>query len=229
GFGGKWLIYTSLIEKGWYLQAGLALFVSAMAFLYCFRLIHTIFLGQPKERYSEIKEAPGWIIAPQYILIAAIMAFSAFPKLLIKPLSAAVVPFFSSAMAWEGSKLTNSLGYWNGNLVMMIVVAVFVLLLLLLLLIMRKPQKVKQFNIVYAAERPERPEVTHYAHNFYAPYNKALGFLIRPAVTRFWEGVSEGFRATGGALRMIYNGNAQTYLLHIVLFVVALYFVLGGF
>ena len=229
GFGGKWLIYTSLIEKGWYLQAGLALFVSAMAFLYCFRLIHTIFLGQPKERYSEIKEAPGWIIAPQYILIAAIMAFSAFPKLLIKPLSAAVVPFFSSAMAWEGSKLTNRLGYWNGNLVMMIVGAVFVLLLLLLLLIMRKPQKVKQFNIVYAAERPERPEVTHYAHNFYAPYNKALGFLIRPAVTRFWEGVSEGFRATGGALRMIYNGNAQTYLLHIVLFVVALYFVSGGF
>ena len=48
------------------------------------------------------------------------------------------------------------------------------------MIVMRRPQKVRQFNMVYAAERPERPETTHYAHNFFAPYRKALGFLAAP-------------------------------------------------
>jgi formate hydrogenlyase subunit 3/multisubunit Na+/H+ antiporter MnhD subunit len=45
GFGSKWMMYTALIEKGWFYIAGLAFFASTVAFLYCFRLIHTIFLG----------------------------------------------------------------------------------------------------------------------------------------------------------------------------------------
>ncbi|MBF9014348.1 MULTISPECIES: proton-conducting transporter membrane subunit [unclassified Oceanispirochaeta] len=64
GFGGKWLLYTSLIEAGKYLEAGMAFFASTLAFLYLFRLIHTIFLGQIKAHHREIKEAPPWLIIP---------------------------------------------------------------------------------------------------------------------------------------------------------------------
>jgi len=48
GFGAKWLMYSALLEKGWYLQAAAAMFASGVAFLYLFRLIHSIFLGQEK-------------------------------------------------------------------------------------------------------------------------------------------------------------------------------------
>jgi hypothetical protein len=88
---------------------------------------------------------------------------------------------------------------------------------------MRKPQSVKQFNIVYAAERPDSPEITHYAHNFFAHYRKALGFAIEPLATRFWNGVAEWTHSLAAMVRTIYTGNGQTYALHIVLFLLVLY------
>jgi formate hydrogenlyase subunit 3/multisubunit Na+/H+ antiporter MnhD subunit len=227
GFGGKWLLYTSLIEKGWYLQAGLAFFASAIAFLYLFRLIHTIFLGQLKTRFQNVTEASAWYLIPQYIFIFAIMAISMYPNLIIKPLAAAVEGYFGTTIQWQGYTVISSLGYWNGNAVMMVTMGVFIVPLIWLLLRYRSVQKVQQFNIVYAAERPETPETTHYAHNFFAPYKKALGFWAQPLITNFWQKVNEWFHSTAAALRHIYTGNGQTYALHIIFFAVISYILLG--
>ena len=102
---------------------------------------------------------------------------------------------------------------------MIVTMVVFVFLFLFLLLINRKAKKVGPFNIVFAAERPDRPETTHYAHNFFAPYNRALGFLTKPAVTGFYKAIGEWTSSIANALRYLYTGNGQTYALHIVLFV----------
>ena len=42
GFGGKWLLFNALMDEGWYYLAALAFFSSAVAFLYLFRLIHSL-------------------------------------------------------------------------------------------------------------------------------------------------------------------------------------------
>jgi len=228
GFGGKWLLYTSLIEKGWYLQAGLAFFASTVAFLYCYRLIHTMFLGQGKSKHKDVKEASLWYIVPQYIFIITIMGISMYPNLIIKPITAAVSSYFPVTINWEGYKVISSLGYWNGNIVMMITMIIFFIPLVWLLLRIRSVTKVKQFNIVYAAERPDRPETTHYAHNFFAHYQKAMGFLVRPVITKFWNSVSEWTHSLAGLFRHIYTGNGQTYALHIIIFIVVTYFLLGA-
>jgi formate hydrogenlyase subunit 3/multisubunit Na+/H+ antiporter MnhD subunit len=223
GFGGKWLLYTALLEKGWHLQLGVAFFASGIAFLYLFRLIHTIFLGQPKPKLKHVTEAPILMLVPQYIFILVIMAISMFPNLIIKPLSLAVVPFHPSTLEWAGFTVKSSLGYWNGLAVMNTTMIIFAIPLIWLLLVMRKPQSVKQFNIVYAAERPDRPETTHYAHNFFAHYRKALGFTVEPLATQFWNGVAEWTHSLAAAFRTIYTGNGQTYALHIVLFLLVWY------
>ncbi|MCG6859996.1 MAG: hypothetical protein LJE70_01720, partial [Chromatiaceae bacterium] len=98
GFGGKWLLYNGLIEKHWYLQAGLAFFSSALACLYMFRLLHSIFLGQPKLKHKDVKEAPWWLVAPQLVLVAAILLFSLFPQYLVQPISNAVAPYYASSL-----------------------------------------------------------------------------------------------------------------------------------
>jgi formate hydrogenlyase subunit 3/multisubunit Na+/H+ antiporter MnhD subunit len=223
GFGGKWLLYTALLEKGWYLQLGAAFFASGVAFLYLFRLIHTIFLGQPKPKLRHVTESPILMLVPQYIFILVIMAISMFPNIIIKPLSLAVAPFHPSTIEWAGFTVKSSLGYWNGLAVMNTTMIIFAIPLIWLLLVMRKPQAVKPFNIVYAAERPDRPETTHYAHNFFAHYRKALGFAVEPLATRFWNGVAEWSHSLAAAFRTIYTGNGQTYALHIVLFLLVLY------
>ncbi|MFP4617993.1 MAG: proton-conducting transporter membrane subunit [Spirochaetaceae bacterium] len=226
GFGAKWLLYNSLIEEGFVLLAAAAFFASTIAFLYLYRFIHVVFLGQLKAEHRGIREAPFSLALPQIIFLMAIMAVSTFPKLLVEPASKAASMLFSGTLAWEGATLTGGFGYWNSTAIMIVTMVVFVLILLWLLLVQRKPQGVKQFNIVFAAERPHSPETTHYGHNFFAPYARALGFLVKPFASRIWEGVAEIVFSIGGALRRIYNGNGQTYALHIMLFIAVLYFLM---
>lgn len=224
GFAGKWLLYEALIERGWYLQTGLAFFASTIAFLYCYRLIHSIFLGMPKPNQLKIKEAPVWMLVPQYVLIVGIFLFSARPKLLLKPISAIINPVFPTTLHWQGFTVYSSIGYWNGTLMMVMVGVIFVLVLLYLILSGPRPQKVKPFNIVYAAERPEIPETTHYAYHFFTPYRRAMAPVLTPLVKRFWSGVSEWTNATAQVFRQLYTGNGQTYALFILIFGLILYF-----
>ena len=228
GFGGKWLLYSSLMGKGWYLEAAVAFFASAVAFLYLFRLIHTIFLGQPKPSQAGVKEAPMALLIPQGILMVVLFAFSAFPRLMLDPIIAVTGRFFPPLLGFSGSSLESTLGYWDGTLTMVVTIAVFMLCLGWMLLNLHNTQPVKQFNIVFAAERPYRPETTHFAWNFYAPYEKALGFLTKKRAERFWAAFGTGVDALGGAARRFYTGNGQTYALHVVLYVATLYLIMGA-
>ncbi|PKL23280.1 MAG: NADH-quinone oxidoreductase subunit F [Spirochaetae bacterium HGW-Spirochaetae-3] len=228
GFGGKWLLYSSLLQKGWYLEAAVAFFASAVAFLYLFRLIHTIFLGQPKPSQSTVREAPLALTIPQGFLMAVLLAASAFPRLMLDPVMGVVGDVFDPILRFEGSTLVSPLGYWDGTLSMIVTIVVFALCFFWMLANLHNPQPVKQFNIVYAAERPFKPWTTHYAWSFYAPYEKALGFLTRRRGERFWEAFGTGVDSVGGAIRRVYTGNGQTYALHVVLYVVALYLLTGA-
>jgi NADH:ubiquinone oxidoreductase subunit 5 (subunit L)/multisubunit Na+/H+ antiporter MnhA subunit len=227
GFGGKWLLYTSMIERGWYLQEGVAFFASAVAFLYLFRLIHTIFLGQLKTNLRQVKEASPWFLVPQYLLIAGIMGISVFPNILLKPLMQVVEGYLPGYANWQGYSVISTLGNWNGTAVMMVTMGVFIVPLLWLLLRAKEVQKVQQFNMVFAAERPETPETTHFAYNFFSHYQKALGFLVQPTIYRFWRWIYQSVHAVASALRHFYTGDGQTYALHILLFTVILFAILG--
>ena len=227
GFGGKWLLYSTLLQKGWYFEAAVAFFSSAIAFLYLFRLIHTIFLGQPKPAQSSVKEAPLALLIPQVVLMVVLFAVSAFPRLLLDPVMAITGKLFEPVFGFAGTTMKSPLGYWDGTLSMVVTIAVFIFCFLWMIANLHNPQSVKQFNIVFAAERPYKPETTHFAWNFYAPYERALGFLTKGRAERFWAVVSTGVDGVGGALRRVYTGNGQTYALHVVLYVVVLYFWMG--
>ena len=230
GFGGKWLLFNAMMDKGWYWLAALAFFSSAVAFLYMYRILHTVFLGQRKLAHAKLREAPAILLVPQFVLIGIIMLFSVYPKLLLDPLSAAVSPWLGGELAWDGLALQTHLGYWNAPMIMGIIAAVWMtpLVILLLASLTMKIQKVEQFNIVYAAERPHRPEDTHFAYNFFAHYDRALGFLVRPRATAFWNAAVEWSHSLAATMRIFYNGNGQTYALFILMFLVALYLVNGG-
>jgi formate hydrogenlyase subunit 3/multisubunit Na+/H+ antiporter MnhD subunit len=226
GFAGKWLFYNAVITKGWYWQGTIVFFAGTVAFLYCFKLIYSIFLGQPKDNHRNVKEVPVWYLIPQYILIIAIMIFSAKPEWILGPIGESLMASFpSQALVWDGGTAISTLGYWNGSTIMMVIGVMFVILLSWLLLMSRKAKKVKQFNIVYAGERPSRPELTHLSHNIYAGYNKAMGFLVAPGITNFWNSVSSGFESLGNFIRRLYSGNAQSYAMHLVLFVVIVFLI----
>lgn len=231
GFAGKWLFFNAIMEKGWYLQGALISFAGVIAFLYCFRLIHSVFLGQLKDEHRNVKEAPFWLLLPQYIILGVLIIFSAFPNSLLKPIGEFITPYLpNGALVWDGQMAYSLYGYWNGKLIMYAVVGIFVAVLLWIIFWNRKIKKVKQFDIVYAAERPFLPETTHYAYNFFAHYKKAVGILAQPMISNFWEGVSEIGHSVSDKIRRIYNGSGQAYLIHIIGFIVIIFlFTFGGF
>jgi len=230
GYGGKWMFFNALMDKGWYWIAAFAFFSSAVAFLYMFRLLQTVFLGQRKLEHNKLREAPVILLIPQAILIIIIFVISAYPKILIDSISTAIDPWISNTLVWQGTAMQAHYGYWDAPLIMAIIAGVWIAPLILLLLFAKtmKIQKVEQFNIVYAAERPRRPEETHFAYNFYAHYDRAIGFVVRPRATAFWNSVIEWTHSFAASLRVFYNGNGQTYALFIIMYFVAMFLVNGG-
>jgi len=230
GYGGKWMLFNALMDKGWYWITALAFFSSAVAFLYMYRFLHTVFLGQRKLEHAKLGEAPAILLLPQGVMVACIMVISAYPKLLLDPLSVAIDPFIANNLVWDGLAMQTHYGYWNAPMIMAVVGGVWMVPLILLLLVSMtlKIQKVEQFNIVYAAERPRRPEETHFAYNFFAHYDRAIGFVVRPRATAFWNAVIEWSHSLAAVLRIFYNGNGQTYALFVIMYFVAMFMVNGG-
>lgn len=230
GFAGKWLSYNATVLSGWYLQGVIISFAGLVAFLYCFRLIYAIFLGQLKDHHRQVKEAPFWMMVPQIILMGIILFLSTVPNVALKPVGAFLTRYFPEhALVWDGPLARSLYGYWNGYMIMLVTGVVFAVVFFWLFFINRKAVKIKQFNIVYAAERPSRPELTHFAYNFFAPYRKALGFLVAPVGMDFWNRLSEGTHATAGFIARLFSGNGQSYVIHQILFAVLVFFlVLGG-
>ena len=229
GYAGKWLFYNAVISQGWYFQGALVFFAGTIAFLYCFKLIYTIFLGQPKDNLRKVKEVPIWYIIPQFILIVGIMVFSARPDIILKPVGemlAGASYFPTDPLNWENVTASTNLGYWSGFKIMLVIGVMFVVLLSWLWIMSRKAKKIKQFDIVFAGETPFKPETTHFSHNMFAPMYKAIGFLALPMITQFWNLVNSTVHSFADSVRKIYSGNGQSYLVHILAYVVIVYLIL---
>jgi ABC-type multidrug transport system fused ATPase/permease subunit len=163
------------------------------------------------------------------IYVGFLMLFALAPGMALRHVDAYISNFFpQGALNWEGLTITSSYGYWSPVSIMLVVGIIFATLFAWLLFVNRRAQKVKQFNIAFAAERPYRPETTHFAWNFFAPYRKALGFLTQPLATRFWETITDLLHTTSDLLRRLYCGNGQTYVIHLLGFVVIVFLLSKG-
>ncbi len=225
GFGGKWLLYNAILAKGWYLQGAMVLFSGIIAFLYLFKLIYSVFLGQMKDNLRHVKDISIWFAIPVYILIIGIMIISAKPEWVLQPLGDMISQWYpNAALAWNGGLATGPYGYWNGNGIMITVGIMFVSLATWLWMMSRKAVQVKQFNIVYSAEAPQRPETTHISYNIYAGYNKALGWIVAPKITAFWDTMTEWIHSLAQYVRQLYSGNGQLYAIYVLAYIVVVYF-----
>ena len=240
GFAGKWMIYEALVDRGWLFLAGVVMFATMIAFLYLYRLIQTIFLGQLKDEHKTVTEAPPVLVIPQVVLIVALLVFAVWPQIVLEPLTGLINaqallpadarPVFAGdgALSFGADGVMGTpLGYFNPLTTMLIVIGFFVVVALFLMLHVRKAKWVKPGDIVYSAEMTPRPEETHYAYDMYKPYRRAWAPLLMPRVTNFWRGAAESLTAVTDGVRKFYTGGAQTYLLY-GLFLAVLLALLAG-
>jgi formate hydrogenlyase subunit 3/multisubunit Na+/H+ antiporter MnhD subunit len=218
GFGGKWLLLSAMMEKGWYGPALMTLLATFVGFVYMARFIRAIFLGPRKAAHDALTEAPLALLLPQILLIASIFVMSFFPKLLITPVSNAIDPQFASTLVWQGMSLEMIYGTWNPVPVMAFAVIVSALLCGLFWLVQRSGWWAAIANV----------EIGGMRSSLYNGLKTVFTILTPPWASAFWGGLAAATTASAERIRMLYTGNGQTYCLYILYYFLGLYVAAGG-
>jgi formate hydrogenlyase subunit 3/multisubunit Na+/H+ antiporter MnhD subunit len=221
GFGGKWLLLSAMMEKGWYGPVVLTLLATFLGFLYMARFIQAIFLGPRKLVHEGVPEAPIALLVAQYLLIAGILVMSFLPKLLIDPISRAIDPTFASTLVWQGMSLELIYGTWNPVPVMAAAVAAAAILFAALWLLQR----------ACASRRSgvhSKSENGAWFGGFREFYMLVVAALTPPWASAFWGAIPAAITSLAERTRLLYTGNGQTYNLYILYYFLALYAAGGG-
>ncbi len=212
GFGGKWLLLSAMVEKGWYAPAMMALLATFVGFLYMARFIQAIFLGTAKRPLAVTSEAPIAILIPQYLLVAGILVMSFFPKLLIDPVSQAIDPQFAATLRWEGMSLELIYATWNPVPVMAVAVAIAAVL----------------FGILWLLRRSSLVDPRATSAGIYVFAQHICTALTPALATRFWGEMSAMTAFAAERSRRLYTGNGRSYNLYILYYLIVLYAFGGG-
>jgi formate hydrogenlyase subunit 3/multisubunit Na+/H+ antiporter MnhD subunit len=215
GFGGKWLLLSAMVEKGWYGSALMTLLATFVGFVYMARFIHAIFLGPRKAALDGLTDAPITLLIPQVLLIAGIFLMSFFPKLLIAPISEAIDPQFASTLVWQGMSLEMIYGYWNPVPVMAFAVIVSSILFVLFWLLHRSGWRAIA-NVESGGAR------------LYETFRAVFTTLTPPWAGAVWGGLAAATTISAERIRKLYTGNGQTYNLYILYYFLVLYIAGGG-
>ncbi len=225
GFVGKWLIYEALItESNSYILVIVVFFSSTAAFLYSYRFLFGLFLGQEEKETENVKEAPASMLIPMVILALISIATGAMPGLVFNPAAKAMHDIGFSDITWEMSSLTN---IWGNNtdlsLIGAFIAAVFVLIFAFLTLKGRKNTRyVGTKDISSSGELWKEGENWTFQQDFFKPFERAAAPLYRIDFNKIWEELGAAFEAFFGFFRKIYTGNGQTYALYVIGFLVLL-------
>ncbi len=224
GFVGKWMLYESLITSDHYFLIILAFLSSTAAFLYSFRFLFGIFLGQEEKEFENVKEVPFTMVLPMLIGSLLLVVFGTFPGLLFKPLASAMSFLGMGDVSWNMSMLSNGWGDHVDTLdVINSVVIIFVLVAIFLGLKNRKRTRyVSTKDIHTSGEIPTENENLTYAVDFYKPFERAIAPVMKRKMDFYYNKFGEGLETFFDFLRRVYTGNGQTYAFYVIVFLVIL-------
>ncbi len=178
GFVSKWLIYQALIAKGNYLLTFIAFFGSVGSFLYVFRPLATVFLGQLPHKYDSVKEVPWSMQLSMLIVTILTIVFGVFPSFMLKPIIRIEEALSIPTVKIEGySNIYTMLTQLDMFLVAIIFGIGFIFVTILFFLL-AKSTKVEQYEQYTAGEIVQEisttPEIYHYSKNYYRSFERVI-------------------------------------------------------
>ncbi|RKX18061.1 MAG: hypothetical protein DRP35_09870 [Candidatus Zixiibacteriota bacterium] len=227
GFVGKWMLYESLITSNHYLMVIMIFFSSTAAFLYCYKILFGMFLGQEEPEFENVKEAPFFMVIPMLLLAVAQVFFGSFPGYLFKYIDKGLVELgypVTEGVWWKMTTLFNGWGdKVSVNYVMYGVLAVFVFFLIIVTLRGFKHQRyVTTRDISSSGELPRPEDNWTYKLDFYKPFERAAEPFYKKKIEPIYQGFADGMEGFFDFVRRIYNGNGQTYAIYVIVFFVIL-------
>ena len=224
GFPAKWILYEALVDKHMVFLLIVAMIASTGAFLYAYRLITSIFLGQLSEEFKDVKEVPWSMRLPMLILTLLTILFGVMPSLALRFISKAMefVPGIAP-LDVKSFWLTSSTGHVNPFAVSSTVGVVLLLGVAAFAIFWTKSKKATQTDIHTSGEPVPEGASFRYATNFYQPFARAFWPLLRHSADRLYNSLAGNLENLFDYLRFVYTGNGQTYALYVILFLATLF------
>jgi len=224
GFAAKWMLYEATIQSGHYFLVIVLFAASTAAFLYLYRFIFSLFLGQEEKEYADVKEAPLTMTVPMMIMAIFTLVIGVFPGLFINPIGSAMGYFGDYSFNWDMSSLLNEWGnHVDMMTVIMIIGAIFVIAAVFITIKnYRTTRYVTTKDIHTSGEIPTENENLTYAVDFYKPFERAIAPVLKRSVDKIYNLFAENLESAFDFLRYIYTGNGQTYAMYVVLFLAVL-------
>ena len=172
GFISKWLIFQAVIDKGLILIAVAVFFGSIGSFLYVFRPLAALFLGQELPQFKEtIKEAPALMLFPMLVLSVLIVYTGVFPNFFLGFINNVMLESGLSILTLSGYSLTGN----NGVLQPALIASAFgigVAVAFIIFIVLKKSRKVGLMDTYTAGNFIYTEELMHYSLDFYAPLER---------------------------------------------------------
>jgi len=225
GFVGKWMLYESLItESDNYFLVIVIFFSSTAAFLYSYRFLFGLFLGQEEKETEHVKEAPLTMVIPMIILALLLIVTGLYPGILFEPIAHGMEYLGYSHVNWDMSVLTNIWGeQTNMTYIFSSIGVVFVVIIIFITLKGYKgTRNVGTKEISTSGEIPLEHENLTYQMDFFKPFERAAAPLYKRSMNKIWNDIGNALEAVFNFTRKIYTGNGQTYALFVVIFLVLL-------
>ncbi|MBL5980659.1 NADH dehydrogenase [Petrotoga sp. HWH.PT.55.6.1] len=207
GFASKWLIFQGLASKGLMFIAFATFFGSIGSFMYVFRPLATVFLGQLSPKHNDVKEVPFMMQIPMLVMSLLTIYFGVFPSHMLGFISKIQASLNLVPISVEGSKIYSFSGMWDS----LVITAVFVIGFIIAALIFythKKAQPVDQMNTYTAGEFIYDPESYHYAKNYYAPFERL--YKNHPSVEKFYDAIALRVNEFGRLVRSwFFSSNAS--------------------
>ncbi len=223
GFASKWMIYTSLVETKWIILLMGTIVASTGAFIYCYKLIYGIFLGQPTSvKPDSVKEIHFVYWIPMLILMGLLVLFGMFPGLLLNPINDILGLMRLPLIDVQSSQvLSTGIGGFNGFTVMMTFGTAFVIVFLLFSLFSLKTKKhnTHRLDIAYAGETPTEDTPLHYGYGMGKELHRIpwVGRILKRSATRFFAVVGQHIESASEFIRGIYTGDGQKAIISAII------------
>ncbi len=227
GFISKWMIFQSVMNKGMVLVAVATIFGSIGSFLYVFRPLAALFLGQELPQFKKVKEVPFFMMLPLIILSLVSVYTGVFPQHII-PFINDVTAEIASGYHVESTMWT--IQGWNENSILnaSLISLVFgfgVFVAFLIFIVLKKSKKVDLMDTYTSGNFVYTEELLHYSVDFYAPLERLYEKYIN-IMKNFYKALAQKVKEFGAFMKyFFFTSKPEVTILWIVL---ALIFLLWG-
>jgi NADH-quinone oxidoreductase subunit M len=175
GFASKWMVYQSIFDRGLLIMSIPAFFASTGSFLYLYRGLHTIYLGQLSPRFGEVREAPSTMSIAMLFVMLLVMFTGFFPGLVLMPINSIIGELGLEALTLNLFFIEGATTTLNVTLIGILFMG-SVFIVGFLYIIGKRRELVGSLDTYTAGEDPKDWGLTeeryHYGMHFYEPFEK---------------------------------------------------------